>query len=74
VENSVTRISTLEDQEQEYREMYNKFNTERKEFSESIHMKALPDTWQKNYFRGLYPDGTKCPADHQTKLKLNKFE
>lgn len=27
--------------------------------------------WQKHYFRGTYPDGTKCPFDHKTKLKLS---
>jgi hypothetical protein len=26
--------------------------------------------WQKHYFKGLYPDGSKCPFDHKTKIKL----
>jgi hypothetical protein len=43
------------------------------EFSES--RKLLNNTrkdneWHKNYFQGKYPDGTKCPVDHQVKLKL----
>lgn len=30
-------------------------------------------TWQKEYFRGVYPDGQKCPfANHKTKLNINK--
>ena len=27
-------------------------------------------TWQKHYYQGKYPDGSKCPVDHQTRLKL----
>lgn len=26
--------------------------------------------WQKHYFQGKYPDGSRCPFDHQTKLNL----
>lgn len=26
--------------------------------------------WQKHYFQGIYQDGSKCPIDHQTKLKI----
>ena len=29
--------------------------------------------WQKEYFRGQYPNGTPAP-DHQTKLRLGRFE
>lgn len=29
-------------------------------------------TWQKHYFQGKYPDGSKCPFSHQTKLDLNE--
>lgn len=28
--------------------------------------------WQKNYFQGKYPDGSKCPFAHQTKLDLDQ--
>lgn len=26
--------------------------------------------WEKHYFQGKYPDGTRCPFNHQTKLNL----
>lgn len=28
--------------------------------------------WQKHYFQGIYQNGTKCPVDHQTKIKLKE--
>lgn len=28
--------------------------------------------WQKHYFQGTYVDNTKCPIDHQTKIKLKE--
>lgn len=31
-------------------------------------------TWQKHYFQGKYPDGSKCPFDHQTKLKVSPLK
>jgi hypothetical protein len=34
---------------------------------------ALKQQWEKHYFRGTAPDGTKAPA-HQTKLHLWEFE
>jgi hypothetical protein len=35
---------------------------------------ALPaDKWQKNYFRGLRPDGRQAGVDHQGKLRLKPF-
>jgi hypothetical protein len=29
--------------------------------------------WQKEYFRGQYPNGTPAP-EHQTKLRLGRFD
>lgn len=34
----------------------------------------IDKTWEKHYFQGVYPDGRKCPIDHQTKIKLNLKE
>jgi hypothetical protein len=31
-------------------------------------------SWEKHYFQGKYPDGSKCPIDHQTKLNLKAPE
>jgi hypothetical protein len=34
---------------------------------------AVKERWQKHYFRGSAPDGTKAPV-HQTKLHLREFQ
>lgn len=39
----------------------------------SAEEEALRQEWEKHYFRGTAPDGTKAPA-HQTKLHLREFE
>ena len=39
----------------------------------SAEEEALSKQWEKHYFRGTAPDGTKAPA-HQTKLHLREFE
>ena len=31
-------------------------------------------SWEKHYFQGKYPDGSKCPFNHQTKLNLKAPE
>jgi len=35
--------------------------------------KTPADQWQKLYYRGLHPDGTPGPADHESKLRLSHF-
>ena len=35
---------------------------------------AVEEKWQKGYYRGLMPDGTKGPGDHKTKLRVAPFE
>lgn len=35
---------------------------------------AVEEKWQKDYYRGLMPDGRKGPADHKTKLRVKPFE
>ena len=70
VPDTETKLSTLNEQDAEYKKMYKDFNTKRDNFN----LKDYPDGWQKHYFQGLYADGTKCPFDHKTKLKASKFE
>jgi hypothetical protein len=70
VNETETKYSTLEEQDEEYKTMYKQFTNGRDNFDVSKH----PDGWEKNYFQGLYPDGTKCPFDHKTKLKPSRFE
>lgn len=72
VPDTETKLSHIEDQDEEFIEKYNEFTTIRKDFNENI--KQYPDGWQKHYFQGLYADGTKCPFEHKTKLKAGKFE
>ena len=47
---------------------YTKWSSERDTFNNNP--TRMPDQWQKHYFKGTYPDGTKCPFDHKIKLKL----
>ncbi len=35
---------------------------------------AVDEKWQKDYYRGLMPDGSKGPADHKTKVRVKPFE
>jgi len=35
---------------------------------------APADKWQKNYYRGMRPDGSKAIGDHQAKLRLREFK
>ncbi len=34
---------------------------------------ARDQKWQKDYYRGFYPNGSEGPADHRTKLRLKPF-
>ena len=50
---------------------YNEWSTTRNAFIADTTRAA--SEWQKHYFKGLYPDGEKCPfIDHKTKLNLNE--
>ena len=35
---------------------------------------AVEEKWQKGYYRGLMPDGSKGPSDHKTKIRPKPFE
>jgi len=54
---------TLKKQFLMYKESREEFNRDAKLFDK--------DGWQKHYFQGKYIDGTSCPFDHKTKLKLD---
>ena len=52
-------------------EGYRKFDESRKEFLSTDH----GIDWQKNYFKGVYVDGMKCPVtNHQTKITLPEIK
>lgn len=34
---------------------------------------AAEEKWQKGYYRGLWPDGSKGPGDHKTKIRVKDF-
>ncbi|MEY4334319.1 MAG: hypothetical protein RLZZ196_3062, partial [Bacteroidota bacterium] len=51
----------------ELKEQYEAFHKSRSEFNKSNRENVK---WQKHYFQGKYPDNTKCPVNHQIKLKL----
>ena len=48
---------------------YNQFSNSRSKFIEDK-IKTPTSDWQKHYFKGQYPDGSKCPFNHQTKLNI----
>jgi hypothetical protein len=50
------------------KEQYKQWSKERGQFNASPDRKA--QDWQKHYFKGEYPDGSKCPFDHKTKLNI----
>ena len=54
-------------EEPEMKEQFSLFDKNRINFNKTNTNENL---WQKHYFQGKYPDGTKCPVDHQVKLKL----
>ena len=54
---------------------FNEFNESRNNFINNLHLIDNPtDGWQKHYFQGKYPDGSKCPFDHKTKLNLKDIK
>ena len=56
-------------EDEETFEHYKKWSDMRSEFNADDSRK--PEEWMKHYFRGKYPDGSKCPIhDHTTKIKL----
>ena len=69
IPNTETKMSTLDEQDDLYKEKYKEFVDKRDNFNP----KNYADGWQKHYFQGLYADGTKCPFDHKTKIKAGKF-
>ena len=52
---------------------YNEFASSRINFINDK-IKKPNYKWQKHYFKGHYPDGSKCPFDHQTKLKIKTID
>lgn len=67
VESTELEISDLSDHA-ELADQHDQFVTLRNGFYGSDLWKN--GQWQKNYFQGKYPDGSRCPVDHQTKINL----
>lgn len=56
-------------EEEEILNHYKKWSEMRNQFNNND--SRTPEEWMKHYFRGKYPDGSKCPIhDHTTKIKL----
>lgn len=57
-------------------ETFDSWSKSRADFQKWVEKTQPPhpaDQWQKLYHRGLYPDGTPGPADHDAKLRLSEF-
>ena len=57
-------------------EAYRRWNASRARFNADLQVPgsdAVKQAWQKHYFRGATPDGTKA-AEHQTRLQLRPFD
>lgn len=68
VEMTKTKFTHIDEQDAKFKEMNDLFNTTRQHWNDEN-----LDGWQKHYFKGEFPDGSKCPVDHKTKLKLSKL-
>lgn len=56
---------------------YETWNASRRDFLAELPKagsNASSERWQKGYYRGLQPDGSKGPAEHQTKVRPKPFE
>lgn len=75
VERFTPRIERLEDHDA-LRSAFEKWSVSRNAFQNWVlaaNPQAPADKWQKLYFRGLDPDGTAYPVDHQAKLRVPPF-
>ena len=63
---------SLDSQEKDYIDRFRYFEESRDSFIDKKYRNEVGrDDWQKYYFRGHFPDGSKCPySNHQTKVKL----
>lgn len=64
-------VRPIEGDQEEYNK-YHEWSNSRNVFNKGTANTATSDGWQKNYFQGTYLDGSKCPIDHQTKIKLKE--
>lgn len=60
----------------EYLEHFNTFANSRSGFIDDKRSnKVGGEVWQKHYFQGRYPDGSKCPIhNHQTKINITDIK
>lgn len=67
-------IRPIEGNQEEFAR-FTEWSESRNDFNSVLeHNKAddIQEDWQKHYFQGIYHDGSKCPVDHQTKIKLKE--
>lgn len=72
---TVPKMCPIED-EPGLREAFESWSQSRNAFQkwvEETRPSAPADKWQKLYYRGVRPDGTPGPADHNAKLRLQPF-
>jgi hypothetical protein len=67
IESFVVETKSLNDNP-ELKKQYKDWARERQSFNNKQGRKS--EDWQKHYAKGEYPNGTKCPYDHMTKIKL----
>jgi hypothetical protein len=75
VENVAPHIRPI-DEEPELRARFEAWSASRNAFHEKVRIDppARPaDKWQKLYYRGIAPDGSEGPSDHQSKLRVSPF-
>lgn len=70
IDQTTTKYSHIDDQDDHFKEMAHMFGKSRDTFLQE----NTDGDWQKNYFKGLYPDGSKCPFNHKTKLKPKQIK
>lgn len=62
--------------EPELAAQYNSWQESRRKFNAELGAPGSPaqlQKWQKQYYRGLAPDGSSGPEDHRTRVRLNAF-
>ena len=76
VDSVMPRIGNLSD-EPELEATYRQWQQSRHSFNKALADRdpaAIKQKWQKHYFRGQLPDGTRAIREHQTKMKPRPFK
>lgn len=69
LEEFTLECESIENQDEDYQKHYQEFCDSRTSFLNREDRSSAE--WQKRYFQGKFPDGTKCPyANHKTKIDV----